>query len=49
MIDFKSELKKFKPVLEVDNIEEDVVDCDAKDVMELLQYLFAQKNETRAN
>jgi len=43
MIDFKKELEKFEPVLEIDNLEEGVADGDAKDMLELLQYLFARQ------
>ncbi|MDR2167736.1 MAG: hypothetical protein LBE35_07810 [Clostridiales bacterium] len=41
MIEFAKELKKFEPVLEIENFDEDIAESDARDVMELLQYLFA--------
>jgi hypothetical protein len=41
MIDFAKELKKYEPVLEIEGSDEDIAESDAKDVMELLQYLFA--------
>ena len=41
MIDFATELKKYEPVVEIENANADIAEQDAKDVMELLQYLFA--------
>lgn len=40
MIDFQKELKKYEPILEVDQLPEDITQGDTKDMMELLQYLF---------
>ncbi|MCL2753098.1 MAG: hypothetical protein FWE44_03005 [Defluviitaleaceae bacterium] len=45
MIDFKKEIKKFEPVLEIEDIEDGVMDDGAKDMMELLQFLFAKQNK----
>ena len=42
MIDFNEELRKFKPVLEVEELEEDAMATDVKDMLELLQYLSAK-------
>ena len=40
MIDFQAELKKFKPVLEVEKLESEVGSgSDVKDILELLQHL----------
>ncbi|MCL2573709.1 MAG: hypothetical protein FWE34_04055 [Defluviitaleaceae bacterium] len=39
MINFEEELKKFKPVLEVDDLQDRVGNNDVKDILELLQYL----------
>ena len=39
MIDFYEELKKYKPVLEVEGLQEGVNGNDVKDILELLQYL----------
>lgn len=39
MIDFNEELKKFKPVLEVDELQDGVNGNDVKDMLELLQHL----------
>jgi len=47
MIDFTKELKKFEPVLEVENLEKEVAPGDVQDILTLLQYLAA-KEETAA-
>jgi len=39
MINFQEELKKYKPVLEIEELEEDSVNSDIKDMIELLQQL----------
>jgi len=39
MIDFYEELKKFKPVLEVEGLQDEVGGADVKDMLELLQHL----------
>jgi len=36
MLDFKEELNKFKPILEVDRIEETIQSNEIKDVLDLL-------------
>ena len=41
MIDFQKELAKYEPVLEIDQLEE-MAEEDNKDILELLQYLFAK-------
>ena len=41
MIDFEAELKKYEPVVEIETFEDGIAENDSKDVMELLQYLFA--------
>ena len=43
MINFDEELKKYKPVLEVDDLQEGVNGNDVKDILELLQYLSTIK------
>jgi hypothetical protein len=43
MIDFTKELKKYEPVLEIDNLEDEVAPGDVQDIMSLLQYLFAKE------
>lgn len=37
MLDFKSELEKFKPALEVDEIEEQIVTEDMRDIIDLIK------------
>ena len=39
MIDFKEELKKFAPLLEIDDIQENEDLSDIQDMLELLQHL----------
>ena len=39
MVDFKDELKKFSPLLEVDNLNDDEDLSDVQDILELLQHL----------
>ncbi|MCL2377173.1 MAG: hypothetical protein FWC76_07255 [Defluviitaleaceae bacterium] len=39
MINFDEELKKYKPALEVDDLQEKVGGSDVKDILEILQYL----------
>lgn len=41
MIDFKEEISKYRPVLNVDDVE-DIVNDEIKDVMDLLQYITKQ-------
>jgi len=37
MINFKQELEKYKPMLEVDKIEEDILNDEVHDIVDLLQ------------
>ena len=39
MIDFKTEIEKYKPVLSVDDVENAVYSDEVKDVIDLLQYI----------
>ena len=45
MLDFKEELKKFKPVLGMDDVEKSIKSDEVKDVMDLLQYLSTKITE----
>lgn len=46
MIDFKSEIEKYKPLLEIDNIEENIRNDEIQDIMDLLKELSVkQKNQ----
>ena len=49
MIDFTKELKKFEPVLEVENLENEVAPGDVQDILSLLQYLFAKEEVAAAD
>ena len=49
MIDFQKELKKYTPVLEIENIEDEIAQVgDVEDIVELLQHLITKDN-TRGN
>ncbi|MCL2698924.1 MAG: hypothetical protein FWE68_01280 [Defluviitaleaceae bacterium] len=39
MIDFKTEIEKYKPALSVDEVEGAVYSDEVKDVVELLQHI----------
>lgn len=43
MLDFEEELKKFKPSLEVEEIEDAVYQEDLSDVTDLLRQIMDQK------
>ena len=43
MLDFEEELKKFKPSLEVEEIEDAVYQEDLSDVTDLLKQIMNQK------
>ena len=43
MIDFQEELKKFKPVLEIEELQDGAANNDVEDMIELLQHL-SRKN-----
>ena len=49
MINFEEELKKYKPVLEVDDLSEGVGVNDVKDILELLQYLSTTASTTASS
>lgn len=44
MLNFEEELKKFKPSLEVENIEEAVYQEDLTDMTDILREMMQQKN-----
>lgn len=39
MIDFKTELKKYQPILEVEEIEDAVHNDEMSDIVDLLQHI----------
>lgn len=43
MLDYEEELKKFKPILEVDDIENAVYQEDLTDMTDLLKQVMDQK------
>ena len=43
MFDFNEEIKKFKPSLEVDNIEENVQAANVEDLLSILQKITKTK------
>ena len=45
MIDFKTELMKFKPMLELDDVEKAVSPNELQDILDMLQYSLGRKNE----
>jgi len=49
MINFDEELKKYKPVLEVDDLQDKVGGNDVKDMLELLQYLSTKVKMSEGN
>ena len=47
LLDFKEELKKYKPVMGMEDVEKSIKSDEVKDVMDLLQYLstkIAERN-----
>jgi len=44
MINFEEELAKYKPVLEVDDLQDGFGGNDVKDILEILQYLNTKIN-----
>jgi hypothetical protein len=46
MIDFKEELKKYKPVLEAEAVDEEVKMNNPDDIVKVLQYLVKGANKT---
>ncbi|MCL1935591.1 MAG: hypothetical protein FWF57_04345 [Defluviitaleaceae bacterium] len=39
MLDFKTELKKYQPILDIEDVEENIHSEEIKDIIDLLQYL----------
>lgn len=50
MINFKDEIKKYEPILELDDIEDAVHSTDLKDIIDMLNYIVSQSspNNTRS-
>ena len=47
MIDFKNEIKKYEPILEVGDIEQSINTTDLKDIMDMLNYISKNREETK--
>ena len=45
MINFKEELKKYEPVLEVKDLEQEITECHVKDMMEILTQLSGERGQ----
>lgn len=43
MIKFNEEIKRFKPSLEIDNIEENVKENNVEDLLDILQHVIKEK------
>ncbi len=43
MIDFKREIQKYKPIMEVDDIENSINSDETKDMMDILKQLLEQR------
>jgi len=45
LLDFKEELKKYKPVMGMEDVEKSIKSDEVKDVMDLLQYISTKITE----
>lgn len=45
MFDFKKEVAKFKPILEIDQIETAIHNNEVQDIMDLLKDVIREENE----
>jgi len=48
MLNFKDELKKYKPILEVDEIETSLNGGELQDMLDMLQYVSSMANKERS-
>ncbi len=39
MIDFKAEMERFKPIMEIDELEDSIKTYDMEDMIDILKYL----------
>ena len=44
MINFKDELKKYEPILELNDIEDSIRSTDMKDIMDMLDYISRESS-----
>ncbi len=51
MIDFKQELSKYQPILELERIEDSIHTSEVQDILDILQHLSksANRNQTMQN
>lgn len=47
MIDFDEEIKKFKPSLEVGDVEEAIYNNELQDIIDIMQQAQSQKNQEK--
>lgn len=47
MINFKEELQKFKPILEVDDIEDSIHSDELQDLLDILNHLSSAVNKDK--
>lgn len=47
MIDFEEELKKFKPSLEVEEVEDAIYDRDLTDMTDIMQEIMKEARQQR--
>lgn len=44
MINFNEEIEKFKPIIEIDDIEESINDEGFEDILDMLSHILHQSN-----
>ncbi len=49
MFDFKEELKKYQPVLELDDIESNLQQSQMQDLLDIVQHLVKERKQTSQN
>ena len=47
MIDFEQELKKFKPSLEVGDMEQSIYESEMQDIMDIMQQVTQKKDKSQ--
>lgn len=49
MFDFKEELKKYQPILELDDIESNLQQSQMQDLLDIVQHLLKERKQTSQN
>ncbi len=49
MLDFDEEIKKFKPILSVESVEDEIYSKDMTDVIDLLKEMHNSNNANNSN